>query len=141
MPRVPPPHVPIVAVVAYVGTWPLEFKFTLPSPPAPACPCLPPPVMPSATTPPRHRERDFSALADDDGTRYHLGSVALGSFLIAVIQLVRAILAYLDKKSKSMQDKNLAIKFAFKCIGCCLWCFEKCVKYLSKNAYVRGGVE
>lgn len=26
--------------------------------------------------------------------------------------------------------------FVFKCVACCLWCFENCLKYLSKNAYI-----
>lgn len=24
----------------------------------------------------------------------------------------------------------------FKCVACCLWCFEKCVKYICRQAYV-----
>ena len=28
------------------------------------------------------------------------------------------------------------LMFVFKCVACCLWCFEKCLKYLSKNAYI-----
>ena len=68
--------------------------------------------------------------------RYHMGSVAMGAFIIAVIQLARAILAYLDRKSKTAQKKNKLIKALFCMIQCCLWCFEKCVKYISKNAYI-----
>lgn len=68
--------------------------------------------------------------------RYHLGSIAFGSLIIAIIQFIRAILAYLDKKSKKAQQSNMLVKFVFKCLACCLWCFEKCVKYISKNAYI-----
>lgn len=28
------------------------------------------------------------------------------------------------------------VKVAFLVIRCCLWCFEKCLKFLSKNAYI-----
>ena len=66
----------------------------------------------------------------------HLGSVAFGSLIIAIVQLVRAILAYIDRKSKSAQENNMLLKYLFKCLHCCLWCFEKCVKYISTNAYI-----
>lgn len=72
---------------------------------------------------------------------YHLGTIAFGSFLIALIQFVRAILAYLDKKSKSLQNKNFMVKLIFKCVACCLWCFEKCLKFISKNAYIITAME
>ena len=34
------------------------------------------------------------------------------------------------------QDGNKFVKCAFKMVGCCLYCFEKCVKYVSKMAYI-----
>lgn len=67
---------------------------------------------------------------------FHAGSVAFGSFLVAVVQLLRAILAYLDKQSQNAQKKNCILKLIFKCVACCLWCFEKCVKYICRQAYV-----
>jgi hypothetical protein len=66
----------------------------------------------------------------------HAGSVAFGSFLVAVVQLMRAILAYLDKQTQKAQKKNCILKLIFKCVACCLWCFEKCVKYICRQAYV-----
>ena len=63
--------------------------------------------------------------------RYHLGSIAMGSFLIAVIQFLRAILEYVDKKTKKAQQKNPLIKAIICCLKCCLWCFEKCMKYIA----------
>merc|ERR1711912_137773 len=66
----------------------------------------------------------------------HAGSVAVGSFLVAVVQLMRAILAYLDRQSQNAQKKNCLLKLIFKCVACCLWCFEKCVKYICRQAYV-----
>ena len=68
--------------------------------------------------------------------RYHLGSVMFGSFIIASVQFARAILAYLEATTKSWQDGNKLVKCAFKLVGCCLYCFEKCVKYVSQMAYI-----
>ena len=68
--------------------------------------------------------------------RYHIGACALGSFIIAVVEFMRAVLAYIDKKTQALQEKNKALKIAFKVIACCMWCFEKVVKFISKNAYI-----
>jgi len=66
----------------------------------------------------------------------HLGSIAFGSMVIAIVQLIRAILAYLDRKSKKLQDANMLVKYLFKCLACCLWLFEKCIKYVATSAYI-----
>jgi len=68
--------------------------------------------------------------------RYHLGSIMFGSFVIAVIQFIRAILAYLDKQTQGLQKKNSVVKILMKVVACILWCFEKLLKYLTKNAYI-----
>ena len=39
--------------------------------------------------------------------RYHAGSVALGAFLVAVVQLIRSILAYLDRQTKGTRKELL----------------------------------
>jgi len=48
--------------------------------------------------------------------RYHLGSIALGAFLVAVIQYIRVLLEYVDRKTKEMQEDNPVIKYAMCCI-------------------------
>lgn len=66
--------------------------------------------------------------------RYHLGSVALGSFLIALVQLVRAVLKYIEEKTKASQ--NTVSRCIFRTCQCCLWCFEKILQFFSRNAYI-----
>ncbi|KAH9500274.1 hypothetical protein Btru_073598 [Bulinus truncatus] len=66
--------------------------------------------------------------------RYHLGSLAFGSLLIAIVQIIRAILEYLDNKLKA--SENPVAKFFLKCLKCCFWCLEKVLKFLCKNAYI-----
>jgi choline transporter-like protein 2/4/5 len=68
--------------------------------------------------------------------RYHFGSACFGGFIIAAIQLARIALQYLDEKTKDVQESNIGVKVAMKIVQCCLWCFEKCIKFLSKNAYI-----
>lgn len=68
--------------------------------------------------------------------RYHFGSLAFGSFIIAVVQFIRAVLVYIDHQTQGVQESNVLIKIAMKIVQCCLWCLEKCLKFLSKNAYI-----
>ncbi|KAL5013099.1 hypothetical protein ScPMuIL_011650 [Solemya velum] len=66
--------------------------------------------------------------------RYHLGSLAFGSFIIAVVQLIRIFLEYLDQKLNG--SENPVAKILLKCLKCCFWCLEKFLKFLNKNAYI-----
>ena len=68
--------------------------------------------------------------------RFHLGSMAYGSAIVAIVQFLRAIMAYVDAKTKNIQEKNCIVRYLMKVVHCCLWCFEKCIKFITKNAYV-----
>lgn len=66
--------------------------------------------------------------------RFHAGSIAFGSLIIAVVQLLRVILAYIQKKLKGKSGK---IVDALLCmLQCCLWCFEKILRYINRQAYI-----
>ncbi|XP_022611303.1 choline transporter-like protein 2 isoform X3 [Seriola dumerili] len=66
--------------------------------------------------------------------RYHTGSLAFGSLILSVVQVIRVILEYLDHKLKGAQNKFA--KFLLSCMKCCFWCLEKCIKFLNRNAYI-----
>lgn len=68
--------------------------------------------------------------------RYHLGSLAVGSFCIAFIQLIRSILLYIQNQFKEQIEHNKLVKCLCCVCSCCLWCIEKFVKYISRNAYI-----
>jgi len=86
----------------------------------------------------RRKQKDkFPVLASMYRTlRYHLGSIAFGSFLIAAVQMARLALEYLDSQTKKAQEKSRLVRILMKCFKCCLACFERCVKYLTRNAYI-----
>jgi hypothetical protein len=71
---------------------------------------------------------------------HHLGTVAFGSLIIAVIQMVRLMLEYVERKQRELtgggEDHSGLWKFIFCCCKCCLWSLEKCMKTLNKIAYV-----
>uniref|UniRef100_A0A6U4PCE9 Uncharacterized protein n=1 Tax=Hemiselmis andersenii TaxID=464988 RepID=A0A6U4PCE9_HEMAN len=67
--------------------------------------------------------------------RYHIGTVCVGSFIIAVVQLIRILFNYFVNRCKQFENNPL-VK-AIKCIvNCCLWCLEKIIGYINKNAYI-----
>ncbi|XP_049427496.1 choline transporter-like protein 2 isoform X2 [Epinephelus fuscoguttatus] len=66
--------------------------------------------------------------------RYHTGSLAFGSLILSIVQVIRVILEYLDHKLKGAQ--NRCAKFILSCMKCCFWCLEKCIKFLNRNAYI-----
>ncbi|XP_015380272.1 PREDICTED: choline transporter-like protein 1 [Diuraphis noxia] len=65
---------------------------------------------------------------------YHLGSVALGSFIIAVLQIIRAILNYIDETLKESQ--NEVAKSLYKIFQCLFSCLQQFLQYLTRNAYI-----
>uniref|UniRef100_A0A673A9U1 Choline transporter-like protein n=1 Tax=Sphaeramia orbicularis TaxID=375764 RepID=A0A673A9U1_9TELE len=66
--------------------------------------------------------------------RYHVGSLAFGSLILTLVQIVRIILEYIDHKTKDAQ--NAVARFILCCLKCCFWCLEKFIKFLNRNAYI-----
>eukprot|EP01041_Mallomonas_annulata_P011121 gene11121-23243_t len=70
--------------------------------------------------------------------RYHLGTAAHGSLIIAIIKTIRAVVSYFQKKAKD--SHNRIAQFFLCCIQCCLWCIEKCMKFINKHAYIQTAI-
>ncbi|XP_062853267.1 choline transporter-like protein 2 isoform X3 [Trichomycterus rosablanca] len=66
--------------------------------------------------------------------RYHTGSVAFGSLVLAVVQVIRVSLEYLEHKLRGAE--NRVTRFILSCLKCCFWCLEKCIKFINRNAYI-----
>ncbi|XP_043087530.1 choline transporter-like protein 2, partial [Puntigrus tetrazona] len=66
--------------------------------------------------------------------RYHTGSLAFGSLILAIVQVIRVLLEYIDHKLKGAENKFA--KFLLCCLKCCFWCLEKCIKFINRNAYI-----
>ncbi|KAG5459490.1 MAG: plasma-membrane choline transporter-domain-containing protein [Olpidium bornovanus] len=67
-------------------------------------------------------------------TRYHLGSLALGALIIAIVQFVRFILSQIQARLRG--SENRAAQYIMSCLQCCFMCLEKFLKFLNKNAYI-----
>ncbi|XP_011378589.1 choline transporter-like protein 2 isoform X2 [Pteropus medius] len=66
--------------------------------------------------------------------RYHTGSLAFGALILAIVQIIRVMLEYLDQRLKAADNKFA--KFLMTCLKCCFWCLEKFIKFLNRNAYI-----
>lgn len=69
--------------------------------------------------------------------RFHLGTVAFGSVLVAIVQLIRYVAAYVEAKSKNLQQGNRFMVVITCCIQCFLKCIEMCVRFISRNAFIQ----
>uniref|UniRef100_A0A914DSU6 Choline transporter-like protein n=1 Tax=Acrobeloides nanus TaxID=290746 RepID=A0A914DSU6_9BILA len=66
--------------------------------------------------------------------KYHLGSLAFGSLILAIVKLIRVILDFLYKKLHAAQNPILrGIYIALKCL---FWCLESFLRFLTTNAYI-----
>ncbi|BET01188.1 Plasma-membrane choline transporter [Nesidiocoris tenuis] len=82
------------------------------------------------------RKVPFFTVTGSAGTaiRYHLGTVAFGSLIIAICSFIRACIEYLEKKTKAYD--NSIIKALFCCLKCFFWCLENFLRFINKNAYI-----
>jgi len=71
--------------------------------------------------------------------RYHLGTVAFGSMIIAICQTIRVVFEYYRRKIQSV-NKTKIVEVILCMTGYCLWCLEKCIKFITKNAYIQCAV-
>uniref|UniRef100_A0A673TFC1 Choline transporter-like protein n=1 Tax=Suricata suricatta TaxID=37032 RepID=A0A673TFC1_SURSU len=66
--------------------------------------------------------------------RYHTGSLAFGALILTLVQIARVLLEYIDNKLRGAQ--NPVARCIMCCFKCCLWCLEKFIKFLNRNAYI-----
>lgn len=73
-----------------------------------------------------------------DVSWYHAGTAAFGSLLVAIVQLIRAILMRLQKYAKKLDNK--VGQCILSCCQCCFWFLECVIKYVNKNAYIQTAI-
>jgi choline transporter-like protein 2/4/5 len=65
--------------------------------------------------------------------RYHVGTIAFGSFIIAVIEFAQAVIEYIKRK---YLEENSCLKCLASYIQCCLECFKRIMEFISRMAYI-----
>jgi hypothetical protein len=68
----------------------------------------------------------------------HMGTAAFGSLIIAIIQTIRAYIAYIQRHAKKTGNKLM--QWIACCLQCCMWCLEKVMKFMNKNAYIQTAI-
>jgi hypothetical protein len=74
------------------------------------------------------------------GFRFHLGSIAFGSLIVAIIRFMMAVVEYIKQKvdSSKLGDKIGKIyKCLLTCCQCCLECVARFVEFINKHAYIQ----
>lgn len=66
---------------------------------------------------------------------YHLGSLALGSFLISLVQFIRIVFVTVAEQAQKAGDENPTTQCIFACASCLLKCCEKITDYINQQAY------
>ncbi|XP_071836261.1 choline transporter-like protein 1 [Apostichopus japonicus] len=66
--------------------------------------------------------------------RYNLGSIAYGSLVISLVMVVRLILGFIQTRLQGSQNK--IAQYTLRCLQCCMWLFEKILRFINRNAYI-----
>ncbi|GLH00594.1 CTL-like protein 1 [Gryllus bimaculatus] len=66
--------------------------------------------------------------------RYHIGTLAFGSLILAICRLIRVTLEYIDAHLRKYD--NGFVKCVMCCFKCFFWCLEKFIKFINRNAYI-----
>lgn len=62
--------------------------------------------------------------------RYHIGTVAFGSLIIAILDFIKIVLEYFAQQAKRTTD-NKVVMYLIRCLQCCVWCVEKCMNMIN----------
>jgi len=69
------------------------------------------------------------------GIRYHTGSLAFGSAIVAALEMIQRLLEWARAKSE-LEANNQCVSCIISIILCCCGCIEQIVKFISKNVYI-----
>jgi hypothetical protein len=82
--------------------------------------------------------RPFAPVMHATGTvaRYHLGSVAFGTLVIAIVVIIRIWFAMLQSQLKKLKE-NSTVRMVLCCVNCCLSCFQRFLEFITSHAFVQ----
>lgn len=74
-----------------------------------------------------------------DTLKYNLGSIALGSMLIAILKTIQVVIWIVERQTKGTAptaELEGAKKCIFQCLKCCTACVEWIMKRVNQNAFI-----
>lgn len=71
--------------------------------------------------------------------RFHLGSLAFGALIVAIIRFMIAVLQYFKQKIDTAGGAKLSKIYncLIGCCQCCLDCCARCIEHINKHAYIQ----
>lgn len=69
--------------------------------------------------------------------RYHLGSLAFGSLILAIVQFLQLMVEAFKKQAEAAGGDNKIVEYITNCLRCCLQCVERIVQFINKMAYIQ----
>ena len=71
--------------------------------------------------------------------RYHFGSLAFGSFFLAVVQFLQIIVQIFKKQvgQSDAHNQNKCFEYVINCLRYCLACIERIVQFINETAYIQ----
>lgn len=65
---------------------------------------------------------------------YHMGTVAVGSFILALLTFIRVVIEFIQRRTKYFAGTKYTswLKYIMACFTCFLWILEKIVKFINK---------
>ena len=74
------------------------------------------------------------------GIRYHFGSLAFGSLIIAIVRLIMVWLEVVKRRVESTstnKTESKCFKCIISCLQCCMGCIGKIMEFGNKHAYIQ----
>ena len=68
--------------------------------------------------------------------KYHPGSLAFGSILVALVWTIRTIFEYVGDSIQKSNPGNCCTICLVGCVKCCIDCFDRFVRFISSSAYI-----
>lgn len=85
-----------------------------------------------------YRRNYSSKMALGWAFKYHAGSMAMGSFLVAVVTIIRLVFEYIIYQyEKVTPGENPVWKVVKAIVRFVSWSLDCCVKFVNKNAYIQ----
>lgn len=67
--------------------------------------------------------------------KFHIGSLAFGSFIISVIEFIKICFLVVAEYAAQASGENPVVKVVIRIATCCITCLEKICDYINKSAY------
>jgi hypothetical protein len=84
------------------------------------------------------QELDFPVLRSYKmAFRYHFGSLAFGSLILAIVQFLELMVEAFKKQTEAAGGQNKLTECIINFLRCCLACVERIVEFINKTAYIQ----